>query len=78
MGVALLFPDRAGEHGGLGWSAVPDGLEDPERTARDLDDWERRHREATDPEQQGREGGQEPANAGGRGHDPAGLEHRRP
>jgi hypothetical protein len=50
MRAALLFPDRAGEDGGLGWWAVPDGLEDPERTARDLDEWERRHREATDPE----------------------------
>lgn len=50
MRAALLFPDRAGEHGGLGWWAVPDGLEDPERTARDLDEWERRHRERTDPD----------------------------
>jgi len=50
MRVALLFPDRAGENAGLGWWAVPDGLEDPERTARDLDAWERRHREATDPD----------------------------
>jgi hypothetical protein len=50
MRRALLFPDRAGEHGGPGWWAVPDGLEDPERTARDLDEWERRHRERTDPD----------------------------
>jgi hypothetical protein len=50
MRRALLFPDRAGEHGGPGWWAVPDGLEDPERTARDLNEWERRHRERTDPD----------------------------
>lgn len=50
MRVALLFPDRAGEHGALGWWAVPDGLEDPERTARALDEWERRHRKPSDPD----------------------------
>jgi hypothetical protein len=59
MRAALLFPDREGEHGGLGWWAVPDGLEDPERTARDLDEWERRHRERTDPDR-----GETPVSAG--------------
>src|SRR6266496_1662677 len=49
MRQALLFPDRAGEAAALGWWAVPDGLEDPERTARGLDEWELRHREHTDP-----------------------------
>jgi hypothetical protein len=47
---ALLFPDRAGHAGTLGWWAVPDGLEDPETSAHDLDRWERRHRERTDPD----------------------------
>jgi hypothetical protein len=50
MRRALLFPDRAGGAGALGWWAVPDGLEDPERTARQLDEWDVRHRERTDPE----------------------------
>src|SRR6266536_3410545 len=47
---ALLFPDRAGDAGTLGWWAVPDGLEEPERSAHDLVGWERRHRERTDPD----------------------------
>jgi hypothetical protein len=50
MRQALLFPDRADEEGGLGWWAVPDGLEDPESTARQLDEWELRHRERADPD----------------------------
>ncbi len=47
---ALLFPDRDGRDGTPGWWACPDGLDDPEATARDLDAWERRHRERTDPD----------------------------
>ncbi len=46
----ILFPRRDPDDGGLGSWACPDGLEDPERTARDLDGWAVRHREAWDPD----------------------------
>ena len=47
----VLFPVREPAHeGGLGWSACPDGLEDPEATVRRLDEWALRHREPSDPE----------------------------
>jgi len=47
----VLFPTREPDHeGGLGWSACPDGLEDPEASVRQLDEWALRHREPSDPE----------------------------
>lgn len=45
----ILFPLREGGPGQLGWWACPDGLDDPQRTIRDLDAWADRHREPTDP-----------------------------
>lgn len=46
----ILFPRRDPDDGGLGWWACPDGLEDPEKTAHELDEWAVRHREAWDPD----------------------------
>lgn len=44
----ILFPVREGAEGGLGWSACPEGLEDPDATARRLDEWVARHHESCD------------------------------
>lgn len=46
----IVFPQRDGTDGTPGWWACPNGLDDPDRTARDLDAWEARHRERTDPD----------------------------
>jgi len=46
---SILFPQREGEPGQLGWWACPDGLDDPDRTAASLDAWVLRHRERTAP-----------------------------
>lgn len=45
----ILFPYREGAPGSPGWMACPDGLENPERTARTLDGWASRDRRPTDP-----------------------------
>lgn len=51
LSLDALLPRREPRFpGALGWWAGPDGLDDPDRTAADLDAWVVRHRERTDPD----------------------------
>jgi hypothetical protein len=64
---SIMFRWRDGVGTGPGWSACPDGLAEPERTAAELDRWVTGHREPGDPDR-----GDRPV-SGGLGHG-AGLD----